>query len=134
MLTVALKDNVVLQAAVCLFLSLLAYALIYGGLAFLNRRLFPAHLDVVYAHTGDVSRMLVFLLLAAAPANYLLAKTFEISSAAVAGAAILAAIVVVTVANAVILDGARLTLPVLAATGLAIFSCSLVSWLLVMQK
>ncbi len=122
------------DGAKCFALSIVAYVLLYGGLTFINGRLFPDFLEGIYAHTGSFWRLMIFLFVAAWPANYLLAKTFQIADASIAGPSILAAIVLITVANSFVLDGTRLTLPVFGATCLAVFSCALVSWLLVTQN
>lgn len=133
MLAEIVKENIALQAAICLVLSIVGMGLIYVGFAFLNKRLFPENLDILYTHTGGFSRMMVFLFASAWPANYLLSKTFVISSASIAGPSIIIATVLVIVANALIMDGVKLTVPVIGATTLAVLSCGLVSWLLAKQ-
>ena len=124
----------IIGAVKCLVLSTIGYALLYGGFAFINGRLLPDFLETFYSHSGSFIRMMFFLFVAAWPANFLIAKTFQISDASVAGPAILVAAVLVTVVNSFVLDGTRLTMPVFGATCLAVFSCALVSWLLVTQK
>ncbi len=124
----------VVDAAKCLALSAIGYVLLYGGFAFINGRLFPEMLEGIYAHSGSFIRMMIFLFAAAWPANFLLAKTFQIADASIAGPAILIVVVLITVANSLVLDGTRMTVPLWGATCLAVFSCALVSWLLVTQK
>lgn len=123
--------RILTETALCLLLALFAYALIYAGLAFLNKRFLSLYLDGFYAQTSMAARLGIFLVCVALPANYLLAKTFIVSNASIASVCILVAIVIVTVVNAVLLDHVRVTAGILMATFLAMASCGWLAWLLV---
>ena len=87
-----------------------------------------------YEQSPEILRIAIFLILFAWPLNYLLAKTFQISSASIAGPCIIVSVVLATVVNSLVLDNLKMTVPIFLATLLSVFSCALVSWLLATQK
>lgn len=123
-----------LSAVQCFLLGMAGYVLIYGGLAFTNGKFFPQAMAGVYEHTNFWVRLALFSAVICFAANFMFAKMFQISSASVAGPMIIVAVVLTSVGNAIVMDGARLTAPVIGATILALFSCALVSWLLMQAR
>jgi len=61
------------------------YVLIFAGMAFSNKQLLPSFLGDIYDGTNYTVRVLVFTALFALPANFLIPKAFQVSSASVAG-------------------------------------------------
>ena len=129
-----IKDNIVAQVILCFLMAVIAQVLVYCGLAFLNKRFYAEQLVGFYEQSPEILRIAIFLILFAWPLNYLLAKTFQISSASIAGPCIIVSVVLATVVNSLVLDNLKMTVPIFLATLLSVFSCALVSWLLATQK
>jgi len=108
---------------------LLAYFLIFSGLAFSNKDLLPELLQPVYDQTNYLIRVVIFTVFLAFPANWLVPKAFQISSASVAGPLLLA-----TVTYAMLIDKVRLTMPLTLTAAGALFFCCLTAWLLEKQR
>lgn len=121
--------------AIYSFLYLAAgYVLIFSGMAFSNKALLPSLLSGVYDNTGYLVRVIIFTVFLAMPANYLIPKAFQVSSASIAGPMLLGVILCATVIYAMILDKVTLTLPIIGAASGALFFCCLTAWLLEMQR
>lgn len=129
-----MKQAMVMEIFITFCLSFIAYALIYAGVYFLNQRLLPNTLSNVYAHVNLPWRTGLFLVLAALPGNLILAKCFDIAPASIVAPILVVSSVLVIVASAILIDGVRLNWHILGATVLAVFSCGLVSWTLMMSK
>lgn len=100
-------------------LALVAQALIYAGLTFINANLLTGWLAPVYEVTTPWQRLLIHTLLAGVPASWLLPKVYDLIPPGTAGAAILATLVLVLAGKAVLLHGAApdaRTLIAIAAT------------------
>ena len=121
--------------AVYSFLYLVGgYVLIFSGMAFSNKQLLPSIFDGLYDNTTYIVRVIIFSIFLAIPANYLIPKAFQVSSASVAGPMLLAVILLATIVYAMILDKVTLTLPVIGAASGALFFCCLTAWLLEGQR
>lgn len=117
------------------FLLLMAgYAFIFSGIAFSNKQFLPSMLDTVYDHTNFFTRVIVFTLFFALPANFLTAKAFQLSSSSVAGPMLIGTVLVVSIVNAMMLDKVQLTLPIVGAASVALFFCCMTAWLLEAQR
>ena len=110
------------------------YALIFSGIAFSNKLFFPSFLESVYDQTNFFMRVMVFTLCFALPANFLTAKAFQITSSSIAGPMLIGTVLVVSVANAMILDRVQLTLPIIGSAAIALFFCCMTAWLLEGQR
>lgn len=121
--------------AVYSFLLLLAgYVLIFLGIAFINKLFIPTYLDAFYAQTGFLLRTLIMCLVFAFPANLVIAQGFNVTSASIAGPMLIAVVVLLSIANAMVLDKVVMTWPVAGATSAALFFCCLTAWLLEGQR
>lgn len=123
-----------LSAAQSFIYLIAGYFLIFSGLAFSNKVLFPSILDGVYDNTSYLVRVIVFTVFLSLPANYLIPKAFQVSSASIAGPMLLAVILLATIIYAMILDKVTLTLPIIGAASGALFFCCLTAWLLEAQR
>ena len=110
------------------------YVLIFAGIAFSNKQLLPSMFDDVYMGTSYALRVFIFTIVFALPANYLIPKAFQFSSAAVAGPLLMATVLVVTIIFAMIVDKVQMTLPIIGVASAAMFFCCLTAWLLEAQR
>lgn len=94
-----------MSALAAITLTALANALIYAGVALINGQLLPETLAGVYAATDWWTRMGLMLLLAAAPANGLIAMAYTLAGPSMAGMAVLGTLVIVLTAKALVLAG-----------------------------
>lgn len=123
-----------LAAVQSLFFLAAGYVLIFAGMAFSNKQLLPSLFDGVYISTSYGLRVLIFTLIFALPANYLIPKAFQFSSASVAGPLLMATVLVITIIFAMIVDKVQMTLPILGAASAAMLFCCLTAWLLEAQR
>lgn len=124
-----------MTGALYAFLLLVAvYILIFSGLAFSNKVFLPGILDEFYTRTNFLARVFVMSFVFAFPANLLIAQSFNVVSASVAGPVMLAVILLISVANAMILDKVQITLPLIVAVSGALFFCCLTAWILEAQR
>lgn len=110
------------------------YILIFSGMAFSNKHFFPSLFESVYDQTSFAVRVVIFSIVFALPANFLIAKSFQVSNATIAGPMLLATVLVITIAYAIIVDKVSLTLPIIGAASGALFFCCLTAWLLEGQR
>ena len=110
------------------------YVLIFSGIAFSNKLFFPSVFDSIYQMLGFGLRTVVFTIIFALPANYLIAKSFGLTSASIAGPMLIAVVVLLSVGNAMILDKVQFTLPITGALAGALFFSCLTAWLLEGQR
>lgn len=114
----------ILQAFV---LALLGNAAIYGGLAFVNEKLFPQLFAGVYEQTNTFIRLMIMLVLCSTLANYLFAIIYRLVDAGYAGMIILSMLIVVLVTKAILIEGTTLGVRVLVATGVLMLAAAWVS-------
>lgn len=124
----------VLPAVKTLALLFGGYIFIFCGIAFTNKRFFTDMFTGVYDNTSFFMRVVLFSIVFAIPGNYLISKSFQVSSASVAGPLLILTVVVMTVINAMVLDKVTLTYPIIASIAAAMFFCCLTAWLLEGQR
>lgn len=123
-----------LPAVKTLMLLFGGYVFIFAGIAFTNKRFFTDLLGGVYDNTSFFARVVMFSIIFAIPGNYLISKSFQVSSASVAGPLLILTVLVMTIINAMILDKVTLTLPIIGTASAAMFFCCLTAWLLEAQR
>jgi len=115
-------------------LFLIGYSLIFSGIAFINKLLFPELLEAVYQNTGFIARAFIMSMVFGFVANLFISPAFTITSISIAGPLMLAAILMISIINAMILNNIELNLPIIGATLGALFFCCLTAWLLESQR
>ena len=121
-------------AAYSFFLLFAGYVLIFLGIAFANKVFLPSIFEDFYSKTNFPVRVFLMSLIFAFPANILISQSFNVTSASIAGPLLLAAVLILTTINAMILDKVQLTLPIIGAASGALFFCCLTAWLLEGQR
>lgn len=96
----------------CVALTATGQLLIYAGLGFLAGKWMTAFHDALPLW----ARLMAFAVLASIPANLLIAQTFKVLPAGLAGAVLVSTSVVGMVISAMIMDGVRPNLNILMAT------------------
>lgn len=108
-------------------LMLAGNALIYSAFAFINGRLWPEGLTLLYTWLpGHGLRLALAMIIFFLPANFLFAYGFRLSSAVLAGSMYMLAAVVGMVVNAMLLDGSRLSWLSAGGVLLVMLGCILV--------
>lgn len=106
-----------------MMLTLIGQGLIYVGIAFINKQLFPEVLASLYDLTNAVTRALIMNLVLAFPANLMVGKAFELVPPGIAGMFVLGTLMVVLVVNAILLTGSMISLKAwIAVCGTLLFA------------
>ena len=84
-------------------LALTATGAVYTGVAFINAQLLPAWLDSVYAATGAFTRAMIFLVLLATPANFMISGVYRLTDPGIAAVLLTASLAIVLTAKALLL-------------------------------
>lgn len=110
------------------------YFCIFTGLAFSNKQLFPSVFNGIYDSTNFITRIVIFSVLWGLAGNYFIAKSFQVTSASIAGPLLIIVITLISITNSVILDKIHITLPIIGGAAGAVFFCCLTAWLLEAQR
>jgi len=115
-------------------LFLIGYTLIFSGIAFINKLFFPDIFGAIYENTNLIARSFIMSVVFGFVANLFISPAFNITSIAIAGPLMLAAILLITIVNAMILNQIQLNVPIIGAAFGALFFCCLTAWLLESQR
>lgn len=109
-------------------ISMIACAIIYAAIAFINGDLVPAYLAAIYIKTSPFTRLIIATLFMFPTGNYLISRVYKVTDAGHAGMMILIATVLALAGKALLMGVGELSLRVCLSIVVLICSAAWVSY------
>ena len=99
-----------------ILLTFTGHALIFVGVTFLSGQLLPQTLSPVYKNVPRWAQILAFAIIISIPANLLIARAYQVTSATFTSVVYIVAVVLGAITVGVLIEGAKINLNVILAT------------------